>query len=129
MSKKGAEFLSGDKKEKIFLTEKNIDEIEITPENEEEIRTIAHKNWAIQGLSQSENPSQTTKTGIRYEKISLTVPGQKTRNDIIQDVAWGRINDDSLRKAINYVTKFNDECEGDSEAGYEVLKHGLLELE
>ena len=129
MSKKGAEFLSGDKKEKIFLTEKNIDEIEITPENEEKLRTIAHKNWAIQGLSQSENPSQTTKTGIRYEKISLTVPEQKTRSDIIQDVAWGRINDDSLRKAINYVTKFNDECEGDSEAGYEVLKHGLLELE
>ena len=129
MSKKGAEFLSGDKKEKIFLTEKNIDEIEITPENEEEIRTIAHKNWAIQGLSQSENPSQTTKTGIRYEKISLTVPGQKTRNDIIQDVAWGRISDDSLRKAISYVARFNDECEGDPEISYEVLRHGLLELE
>ena len=129
MSRKGAEFSSGVKEEKVFLTKNNIDEIEITPENEEELHTIAHKNWAIQGLSQEENPSQVIKAGIRYDEISLTVPEQKVRNDIIQDVAWGRVSDDSLRKAIDYVAKFNDECKGDPEAGYDVLKHGLLELE
>ncbi len=129
MSKKGAEFLSGTKEEKVFLTEKNLNEIEITPENEEGLRAIAHKNWAIQSLAQSENPNQVTKVGIHYDKISLTVPEQKVRNNVVQDVAWGRVSDESLRHAVNYVTEYNEECEGDINTGYDVLKHGLFELE